>query len=81
MANVAAAQQAGFKRALPMVSPDGQNGYIPFDRALDAQKAGFKVKGGAYISGMNSVASRCMGRRRSRQGDIVPLTNPNSNNC
>jgi len=40
---VQAAQQAGFKRAVSMVSPDGKStGYIPEDRVNDATKAGFR---------------------------------------
>lgn len=41
--NVQAAQQAGFKRAMTMVAPDGKStGYIPEDRVNDAAKAGFR---------------------------------------
>jgi len=40
---VAAAQQAGFKRAMTMVSPDGKSsGFVPEDRVNDAAKSGFR---------------------------------------
>ena len=41
---MAAAQKAGFKRAVEFSSPDGSTGYVPEDRAAEAYRAGFRPK-------------------------------------